>query len=178
LRQMTRDSMSCWTLLMSAFCCLDRGIQTSTNNVTFAAFTMAAATGKLRRPCLATFGSLQTRNRQHFHSWSKCASSAKLHVHTTASDNKRPIPPRRGNVGKAELPRPAKPAATKGVQRQNRRQALEARGVSVIYQQSATAMYRRKKGEPEPDPNPVAGFPRSVAATSGGSVVVRGLSSM
>jgi hypothetical protein len=55
---------------------------------------------------------------------------------------------------------------------QNRKQALEARGVSIIYHQSATTKHRREKGDVDASKSGVSVQP-TVAATSGGSVVVR-----
>ena len=127
---------------------------------------MAAATGALK-PCLATIGTLRARNRRQFHAWSKCALSAKLQVHTAASDEQRSTErPPDGN--KVELSKPL--TATKNVP-QKRRPVRDVRGVSVIYQQSATEIHRRKKGDSAANPVKSA-FPAFISATSGGSVVV------
>lgn len=146
----------------------------------FKAATMTAATGKLR-PCLTLAGSLQTKGRPTFHSWPKCAAAAKQNVHSNEASSfhdgqEQQAAPDRGRVGVDETHE----TATLNELHKGRK-VLQVRGVSVIYQQSATSLHRRKKSEnpAQQGANSFTGFPRRpagpITAKPGGSVVVSGI---
>jgi hypothetical protein len=103
-----------------------------------------------------------------FHSWGKCTSSLAFDVHSTpATAHHRNILRRQVKQDKEESSQASggTPPSTEDTPR--RRQVLEARGVSVVYQRSATAEYRRRS-------DPAHGIAQSAASSKpGGSVVVR-----
>jgi hypothetical protein len=102
-----------------------------------------------------------------YHSWGKCASSLALDVHSS------PGTAHHRNILRGQV-KPDKESyqASGGTQNTmkltpRRRQVLEARGVSVVYQRSATAEYRRRS-------DPAHGISQSAASLKPrGSVVVR-----
>lgn len=101
------------------------------------------------------------------HSWGKCASSVAFDAHSTSVTTAH----HRNFLRKGVNADKQSPQASGGTPPLNdiprRRRVLEARGVSVVYQRSATAEYRRRG-------DPALGITRSaVTSKPGGSVVVR-----
>ena len=129
---------------------------------------MAMTAGKLSSPCLRSITSIGTQNRRQFHVWSKCLSSTKTHDEQDSSSSSTSINDsvkRRENTTAPTFNVNKLPLKT-----QNRKQAIEARGVSVIYQQSATTKHRRGNNDVDKGKSVRT---RPAAATSGGSIVVR-----
>jgi hypothetical protein len=124
--------------------------------------------GKLNRPCFRSITSKHTQSRQQFYVWSKCLSSThKNHEQGSSS----PAPSISDSVKRREkTTAPAFNVSKPPLKVQNRKQAIEAQGVSVIYQQSATTKHRRGSSDVD-HRKPIRSRPG--ASTSGGSVVVR-----
>ena len=101
------------------------------------------------------------------HSWGKCASSVAFDAHSTSATTAHHRNVLRKDVNADKQSSQASGGTPPLNDILRRRRVLEARGVSVVYQRSATAEYRRR-GDPE------LGISRSaLTSKQGGSVAVR-----
>lgn len=111
------------------------------------AFTMTAPVTRIR-----PLGSLRTRSRKGFHSWPICAASAKeQEVQSITDEPSTTASPENSHATDTKTTNrnsPLKSTSANNNFISNRQKVLEARGVSVIYQQSATATFRAAKTKP------------------------------
>lgn len=100
-------------------------------------------------------------------SWGKCALSVAFDLHSTSATTAHHRNVLRKEVNADNQSSQASGGTPPVNDIHSRRRVLEARGVSVVYQRSATAEYRRRG-------DPALGITRSeVTSKPGGSVVVR-----